>query len=42
MAYLLQKKCENVEHVIYEKNGKAANVGGFRYADQMLTNVFNI
>ena len=25
MAYLLQKNCQNVEHVIYEKNG---DVGG--------------
>lgn len=25
MAYLIQKNCENVEHVIYEKNG---DIGG--------------
>lgn len=25
MAYLLQKQCENVEHVVYEKNG---DIGG--------------
>ena len=25
MAYLIQKQCENVEHVIYEKNG---DIGG--------------